>query len=62
MLKWLTGNSTSKRRKENESEKCGIGITQSETLWSNEETMDSFLDNIVIPYVESIRENLPVER
>ncbi|KAH3833117.1 hypothetical protein DPMN_106418, partial [Dreissena polymorpha] len=33
----------------------------SETHWSNEETMDSFLDNIVIPYVESIRENLPVE-
>ncbi|KAH3816926.1 hypothetical protein DPMN_118451 [Dreissena polymorpha] len=26
MLKWLTGNSTTKSSKENESEKCGIGL------------------------------------
>ena len=37
-------------------------ITHSESHWSNEDTMLEFVDKIIIPYVESVRENLPLDR
>ena len=37
-------------------------VTYSETHWSNEETMLRYVDKIVVPYVESVREGLPLSK
>lgn len=35
-------------------------ITHTESHWSNEESMVRYVENIILPYVETIRESLPI--
>jgi len=35
-------------------------LTYTETHWSNEETMIRFVDKVIIPYIEELREDLPL--
>ena len=37
-------------------------ITHSENHWSTESTMIQYVDEVVVPYVEGIRESLPIKR
>lgn len=37
-------------------------ITQSPNHWSTEETMLEYIEGIIVPYVEAVRENLPVSQ
>ncbi|XP_068219191.1 uncharacterized protein [Palaemon carinicauda] len=37
-------------------------ITYTESHWSNEETMIQYANNVIIPYIEDIRESLPLTR
>lgn len=39
-----------------------LDITYIESYWSNEENMVRFVKNIIIPYVNEIRESLPLSR
>ena len=40
---------------------CEWNVTHSENHWSNESTMLTYLETIIIPYVESVREHLGLD-
>jgi len=40
----------------------GWNVTHSENHWSNEQTMQEYAENVLIPYVESVVDEYPLNR